>query len=105
MEFPHFETQVKRYMDAADVVGLGVDKDPTKSPDEVAAWMKEKGLTFPTLLKAETIDKDFEVAGYPAAAIVDKKGILRYASCGYSPFTQEAIALAIEDLRREAPEK
>lgn len=92
---------MNRFKNAPDVVVLGVDNDPGKKPEEIAAWMKKMKLTFPTLLGAEKIDKQFESMGYPSAAVIDRQGVFRYASCGYSPFTMEALALAMEDLRKE----
>jgi hypothetical protein len=92
---------VNRFRDTDDVITIAVDKAAGNAPAEIAAWMQEQKLAFPTLLNGERIDQEYETLGCPCSAVIDKQGVLRHASYGYSPFTMEAITRAIEDLRKE----
>lgn len=78
---PHIQRVHEKFA-GRDVVVLGLDSD---SPDvDVKGWMDKRGLTYKTLLRSETIARDFKVPGWPTMYVLDREGKVIWAKVGFS---------------------
>lgn len=75
IEMPALEETYRKYKDQGLVV-LGVNQAET--PDKVSQYMRERGLTFPTVLDTDTSTAQlYRVTGYPTTWIIDRQGNLQ----------------------------
>lgn len=92
-EMPAMETLQKEMGDRVRVIALGGDY--RESPEQLAAFAKDLGLTFTvTYDKAEGFDK-YRVMGLPTTLLIDQHGIIR---------TRHTGALTIEQMREGVAE-
>jgi cytochrome c biogenesis protein CcmG, thiol:disulfide interchange protein DsbE len=98
-EMPGFETayQAKR---AAGFTVVGISMDD-KSPAEVAAFLRERGLTYPVAMASPEVVAAFGgVNDFPTSFLLDRQGRIRYTVRGiFAPATLQA---AIDRLLAEA---
>lgn len=102
--------RLRRAFDEKEVAVLGLhmafEKFDEQTPDKVAAFLEEQGITFPVALdKPNGTDlpqtmKDYELQGTPAILIFDRQGRLRRHYLGAVDDLRigaEVMALLIED--------
>ncbi len=77
VEMPHMEKLYKDYEE--DVVVLGVNLTQTeKSQNDVRAFVKEFGLTFPVVMDIEgDVASTYQIFAYPTSYIIDSQGIIQ----------------------------
>ena len=96
-ELPAFE-QVYRSQRDKGLVVVGVDV--AESPDEVAKFVVEAGLTFPIALDAsgETTEL-YRIQGMPTTFFVGRDGLIKDMVIG-GPLTQAAIESRVAELMK-----
>jgi thiol-disulfide isomerase/thioredoxin len=67
---------------------------------DAAAYWKQSGASFPTVLRGEALAAMLDVSGQPAVAVIDAKGRLRYVEVGATADRTAHIRRAIEGSRR-----
>jgi hypothetical protein len=76
-----------------EVVAIDPDADDYLSPESVADFVADQGVTFPVMVQEtavtptySTIEGVYDGANpYPVDILVDKAGIIRYVSREYDP--------------------
>ena len=90
MEFPYLEEAYEQYRDRVEVIALSVEPDDT--PDMLAAYAKERGLTFPIGSDTETgLGYIFATEGIPTSVAVDRFGNVALVEVG-AQITAEPFA-------------
>ncbi|MBA2446933.1 MAG: redoxin domain-containing protein [Chloroflexi bacterium] len=78
---------------------LGVNEG--EEPERAAAFMKKKGITFPTVLDADMdVTRRYQVFGLPNSFLIDQDGIVRARVVG--PFSLEQMRGHLAEVRRGA---
>ncbi|MCC6678725.1 MAG: TlpA family protein disulfide reductase [Phycisphaerales bacterium] len=77
------------------VLGLNFEQSAKADP---AKFMQEKGFTYGLLLKAETIARDYKIAGWPTFYILDPQGRIAWSAIGHDPSHEAQMAKVIDDL-------
>lgn len=89
-EFERYQAQV-----GSQVAILGVNMQ--ESPEQVAPFVRQYGLTFPILLDPDAaIATPYRVTGLPTSVILDRSGVIRERVVG--PMTRDVLARRVERL-------
>lgn len=102
LELPDIEEIYKEYgSNKDDVVILGItfpDMDKEKSKEDIQAFMKEEGYTFPTLFN-ESMELIYEyyITAFPTTFLINKEGTVEGYASGM--LTKEMMQEIIEKLR------
>lgn len=87
------------WREAADdgvlVLGISVDTDP---PAEVAAWVEERGFTYPIALGDQALAMRYGVLGFPSLVLVDREGRIQARHMGV--WRRDEIDARLEAIRR-----
>jgi thiol-disulfide isomerase/thioredoxin len=95
-EMPSIEALYQRFR-GKDLEFLAVDIQEDK--DEVAAFMKEHGLTFPAALDSTgRISAEYGIRGIPATFIIDRDGGIIAAVVGSRDWNTAEVVTALETL-------
>lgn len=80
LEMPELEQAYRAYRDRGfTVVALNL----RETPDEVRAFFRELGLTFPSWLdRGGAITELYRVRGLPTTVVIDRGGLIRYVRVG-----------------------
>jgi peroxiredoxin len=79
-ELPEIEAAYQKYREQGVVI-LGVDQQ--ESPDEVAEFMAQNGLNYPTVIDPQgEVGKTYQVIGIPTAVFIDAQGVVRARHIG-----------------------
>jgi Peroxiredoxin len=106
--FPGMQIALNKYKDDKDVVFLFVDtwesKEPAKMKEDAALFVKDNKYTFNVVLdeKDKTVS-DYKVEGIPTKFIINKAGIVKYQSIGFSGNADELVeelSLMIENAKK-----
>ena len=82
---PFFQRLEDQYRDQGlVVVGLHVD-DQMPPPEEIRAYVEERGVNYTNLLSSVTADEAFRVFAMPTTYIADREGIVRTRHIGFNP--------------------
>jgi thiol-disulfide isomerase/thioredoxin len=93
-EMPSMEALYRRFR-GRDLEFLAVDIQEDK--DDVAAFMKQFGLTFPAALDSTgRISAEYGIRGIPATFIIDKEGGIIASVVGGRDWNTEAVFTALE---------
>ncbi len=77
-EASNIETVARRYPVLTVAVNSG-------SPEEIRAWMRERGISYPVLNDPYgTLAKRFGITTYPTSLIYDAAGKLKFVETGYT---------------------
>lgn len=76
-EMPLLNKLTDQYKDNADVVFLAFANSAKAS---VKSFFKRKAFKYQTVTDAKAIAQLYNVSGYPSHFIIDKEGVLRFAS-------------------------
>jgi len=85
--FPGMQKAVDKYKDDPNVAFLFIDtwENGEEKEKNAAKFIQEKGYSFQVLMDNDNqVVSKFGVSGIPTKYIVDKKGIIRFKSIGYS---------------------
>ncbi len=94
-EMPDMQTVYGELREAGLVI-VGVNQG--ESRDEVSAFAREFGLTFPILFdENQGIARQFGVRAYPTTFILDRSGVIRNVIVG-GPLTRTALRREVEGL-------
>lgn len=85
----------ERYGERVKILGLALEEDAVAVKD----YLRRRGITFPSLLRAFPVASAYGVRGIPTLVLVDQQGNIRFRHEGY-PGT-EKIASELETLLRE----
>ncbi len=84
-----FASLAKQYEDSEEVAILSIVAPEFRgemSKDDFVAWAKGQGLAFPILLdETDSVNKAFQIKGYPSAVIIDKAGAVYKKMTGEKP--------------------
>ncbi len=98
-EMPGFQTayEAKR-MAGFTVLGISMDD---KSPAEVAAFLRERGLTYPVAMATPQVAAAFGgINDFPTSFLIDRAGRIRYTVRGiFAPVT---LRMAVDRLLAES---
>ncbi len=96
---PFFQDLEDRYReDGLVVIGLHVD-DQMPPPDEVRAFVEERGVRYRNLLSTVEADEAFRVFAMPTTYIADRDGVVRLRHIGFNPArTPERLEQEVRDL-------
>jgi len=98
---PHIQEIHDRYAERGLAV-LAVTTDQDEA--EVRAFLKSEGYTFPVLWGDYQAQRDYMAFGIPRTCLVDRAGVLRYQSRGYSLKAMEELEERVRQLVEEVPE-
>jgi peroxiredoxin len=96
-EMPAIENVYQEYKHQGLEV-LAVNTTYQDNEAEVAAFVKQYGLTFPILLdKTGAVSNRYQLRGLPSTYFVDRKGVIRSVVVG-GPMSEALIRSKIQDL-------
>jgi cytochrome c biogenesis protein CcmG, thiol:disulfide interchange protein DsbE len=97
-EMPTLETLYKMYgPQGLKIVAVSIDE--TASDDSVRAYARNMGLTFDVLHDPQyTIEKTYQVMGYPESFVIDKDGIIRKTWLGAADWASEDNVALVRQL-------
>ena len=97
-EMPTLETLYKMYgPQGLKVVAVSIDE--TASDDSVRAYARNMGLTFDVLHDPQyTIEKTYQVMGYPESFVIDKNGVIRKTWLGAADWASEDNVALVRQL-------
>jgi thiol-disulfide isomerase/thioredoxin len=97
-EMPSIQRLYDRYREAGlKVVGIAVDDPPFA--DRVAAFVRERGLTFEILHEGSgRVEQDYRTRGIPATYIVGRDGRLRVIRQGATDWDSPGTRAVVEQL-------
>jgi thiol-disulfide isomerase/thioredoxin len=72
-----------------------------REPDEVLAFMQEKGYAMTLLYGTDNLSEAYGFSGIPYICVIDKLGNIRYDQSGHSPDLEELLSIWVEDLQSE----
>ena len=98
VEMPSFERLHRQVSDSGlRIVAISIDD--VVGADSVRAYAKNLGLTFDVLLDSlHTIDRDYQVTGYPETFVVARDGTIRKKWIGPADWSSAANIMLIRDL-------
>ena len=98
VEMPSFERLHRQVTDSGlKIVAISIDD--VVGADSVRAYAKNLGLTFDVLLDSlHTIDRDYQVTGYPETFVVARDGTIRKKWIGPADWSSAANIMLIRDL-------
>ena len=85
--FPGMQKAVDQFKEDSSVAFLFIDtwENGEEKERNAAKFIQEKGYSFQVLMDNENqVVSKFGVSGIPTKYVVDKKGIIRFKSVGYS---------------------
>lgn len=83
---------------------LAVSQDDAGTKDEVAAFVREVGVTFPVLLDPDRqVGSSYGVWGYPETFVIDREGRIVERVIGPRTWDSPEQIAAIEALLRAEP--
>lgn len=98
VEMPSFERLHKQVVDTGLKV-VAVSIDDVVGSDSVRAFARNLGLSFQILLDSlHTIDRDYQVTGYPETFVIARDGTIRKKWIGPADWTSPANIALIRDL-------
>jgi len=98
VEMPSFERLHRQITDSGLKV-VAVSIDDVVGSDSVRAYAKNLGLTFEILLDSlHTIDRDYQVTGYPETFVIARDGTIRKKWIGPADWSSAANLALVRDL-------
>jgi len=107
VEMPSFE-KLHRQMADTNLRIVAVSIDDVAGADSVRAYARALGLTFEILLDStHTIERDYQVMGYPETFVIARDGTIRKKWIGPADWTSTANVALLRDLlgTPERPER
>lgn len=97
-EMPSFERLHQQVTDSAFAI-VAVSIDDVVGADSVRAYARNLGLTFEVLLDSlHTIDRDYQVTGYPETFVIARDGTIRKKWIGPADWSSATNVTLIRDL-------
>jgi len=98
VEMPSFE-RLHRLMPDTNLRVVAVSIDDVVGADSVRRYARGLGLTFEILLDStHTIDRDYQVTGYPETFVIARDGTIRKKWIGPTDWTSPANVTLVRDL-------
>jgi peroxiredoxin len=98
VEMPSFE-RLHRQMPDSNLRVVAVSIDDVVGADSVRRYARGLGLTFEILLDStHTIDRDYQVTGYPETFVIARDGTIRKKWIGPTDWTSPANVALVRDL-------
>lgn len=69
-EFPVMEASYQNYKQNVEILAL----NPYDSPENIAAFQKERSLSFPMASCSRDLTMAFGISGYPTSVVIDREG-------------------------------
>ncbi len=83
-----------------DLLVLGISID-TRAPDEVIAWLAERGLEYPIAISDQQLAVDFGVWAFPTLVVVDPEGAIHQSHQGV--LSRPQLDDLLDQIAREFP--
>lgn len=101
VEMPSFE-RLQREVGDTNLKIVAVSIDDLVGTDSVRAFAKSLGVTFDILLDSlHTIDRRYQVAGYPETFVIARDGTIRKKWIGPADWSSAANVALVRDLLRQ----
>lgn len=98
VEMPSFERLHRAVTDSSFRI-VAVSIDDAVGADSVRAYARNLGLTFDVLLDSlHTIDRDYQVTGYPETFVIARDGTIRKKWIGPADWSSPANIALVRDL-------
>lgn len=98
VEMPSFEALHKQLADS-NLHIVAVSIDDAVGADSVRNYARDMGLTFEILLDStHTIDRDYQVTGYPETFVIARDGTIRKKWIGPADWTSAANMTLVREL-------
>lgn len=95
-EIPHLNKLVEKYKDDKNIVFLAVALDDAS---EIETFLKSIPFSYQIIDKGRWIATNFSINSYPTNVVIDKEGIVRFHSTGYSLQLPYWIEKTIEEIK------
>ena len=82
-EFPFMEEAYKQYSDEVEIIALSCE--PTDTPDVLAEFVTEMGMTFKVAQDSVGLAERFAVSSIPTSIVIDRNGTICYWETGSLP--------------------
>jgi cytochrome c biogenesis protein CcmG, thiol:disulfide interchange protein DsbE len=100
VEMPSFR-RLRDQMPSPDLAIVAVSIDDAVGADSVQRYARNLGMTFDVLLDStHTIDRDYQVTGYPETFVIGRDGTIRKKWIGPAEWTSPANLALLRDLLR-----
>jgi len=96
-EMPELQKLHETLADDPEVTLITINNDP--NPDDVPAWMEEKGYGFPVLLDEGYVAGEAGISSFPTTWVLDKEGRIVFDKKGWSQELLEEFTWRIEAVR------
>ncbi|MEW6251211.1 MAG: redoxin domain-containing protein [Planctomycetota bacterium] len=96
MSMPHVQKLHEKYRDrpvAVLAVNCFQERDPRADP---VAFVKERGCTYPVLLKGDEVARVYRIEGIPAMVLIGPDGRVLFARAGLAPEGDRRLEQEIE---------
>lgn len=95
MEAPQLQRLHRQYFgQGLRLVGV-TQMDP--APPEVRAFVKQFGITYPVVLDPkEKVGTRYRLEGHPTAALIDRRGVVRFVHTGFLKGDEKLLETAIQ---------
>lgn len=101
VEMPSFE-RLHRQIADTNLRVVAVSIDDVVGADSVLRYARGLGLTFEILLDSlHTIDRDYQVTGYPETFVIARDGTIRKKWIGPADWTSPANVALVKDLLKQ----
>ena len=98
VEMPSIE-RLRRWVPDSDLKIVAVSIDDVVGGDSVRAYARNLGLTFEILLDSlHTIDRDYQVTGYPETFVIGRDGTIRKKWIGPADWASAPNVTLVRDL-------
>ena len=94
MEMPELNELVEEYKEK-DIVFLAIALNDNK---QLKKFLKTTDFNYKIISNGQTIADSYGVQGFPTNLIIDKNGIIQYASTGIGPQNKENLQNALNEL-------
>lgn len=98
---PKLQEQLRQALEKELLIVLAVNISPQPDVEQLKAYAKEKGLTYPILLCGMQVALDYWVFAIPMLLVIDQEGVIRYRE--HQALADEALVL-IETLLLPKPQ-
>lgn len=93
LEMPELNKLVEEYEQNKSIVFIGLALD---SKNHLGKFLSHTDFDYQIIPNSKKIAKQFKVGAYPSHIIIDKKGIVRYASIGFENGSIDKLKSAIK---------
>jgi thiol-disulfide isomerase/thioredoxin len=99
--FPKYQALADRYRGELVVLAVSVDDRGSVKAARLRQFAREAGVHFPIVWATDDVAQTYALPGIPFAAVIDRRGVVRYTAAGGDASLDAFIARRVEQLVRE----